>query len=187
VVTFRTGYSGAQGLAGVEPDITYFGKAFGGGFPVGAIGGKDRFMEIIDNSGDPTGLSQSGTFSGNSFTLAAGLANLRALTPELFEQFDGLRERLHAGMARVFGSAGIPAQILSEGAAAAFYLSDKPVRDHRSMVEGPDHELTGRINMALLLKGYSLRGGIQFTISQPMGTEHIDGVVEALEQVLAEA
>ena len=40
--------------------------------------------------------------------------------------------------------------------------------------------------MGLLLKGYSLRGGIQFTISQPMGTEHIDGLVEALEQVLAE-
>ncbi len=186
VVTFRTGYAGAQGLAGVEPDITYFGKAFGGGFPVGAIGGKDRFMEIIDNSGEPTGLNQSGTFSGNSFTLAAGLANLRALTPELFDQLDGLRGRLHAGMEKAFDCAGVPAQILSEGAAAAFYLSDKPVRDHRSMLEGPDHELTSRINMGLLLKGYSLRGGIQFTISQPMGTEHIDGLVEALGQVLSE-
>ena len=75
---------------------------------------------------------------------------------------------------------------MSEGAAAAFYLSGKPVRDHRSILEGPDHELTGRVNMGLLLKGYSLRGGIQFTISQPMGTEHIDGLVAALEQVLAE-
>ena len=89
-------------------------------------------------------------------------------------------------MAKAFDGAGVPAQVLSEGAAAAFYLSDKPVRDHRSSLEGPDHELTGRVNMGLLLKGYSLRGGIQFTISQPMGTEHIDGLVEALEQVLAE-
>ncbi len=186
VVTFRTGYSGAQGLAGVEPDITYFGKAFGGGLPVGVIGGKERFMDVIDNSGEPTGLSQSGTFSGNSFTLAAGLANLRALTPQVFEHFDALRGRLHSGMSKAFDSAGVPAQVLSEGAAVAYYLSDKAIRDYRSMAQYPDQELAGRINMGLFLKGYSLRGGIQFTISQPMGTEHIDGLVEALGQVLIE-
>lgn len=186
VVTFRTGYSGAQGLAGVEPDITYFGKAFGGGLPMGVIGGKERFMDMIDNSREPTGLSQSGTFSGNNFTLAASLANLRALTPEVFEHFDSLGGRLHAGIAKAFDSASVPSQVLSEGAAVAYYLSDKPIRDYRSTVQYPNQELTGRVNMGLLLKGYSLRGGTQFTISQPMTTEHIDGLVKALEQVLSD-
>ncbi len=186
VVTFRTGYSGAQGIAGVEPDITIFGKAFGGGFPVGAIGGKDEFMKILDNSGEPTGLSQSGTFSGNSFTLAAGLATLRGLTPEVFAHLDILRARLHRGLVDTFRGAGIACQVLSEGAAVAMYLTDKSLRDHRSASMFPDSELSARVELGLFLKGNSLRSGIQITLSQPMGIEHVDGFIEALKQVLAE-
>ena len=81
VVSYRVGYGGYQALCDVEPDLTIFGKIVGGGLPVGAIGGKSELMDVLDNTGSPTGLGQSGTFSGNNFTLAAGLATLRALTP----------------------------------------------------------------------------------------------------------
>lgn len=43
VISFRLGYQGAQGLWGIDPDLTTLGKIIGGGFPVGAIGGK---MEV---------------------------------------------------------------------------------------------------------------------------------------------
>ena len=66
------------------------------------------------------------------------------------------------------------------------YLTDKPVRDHRSASTFPDRELTARVNLALFLKGISLRSGIQITLSQPMVNDHIDGFIGALEQVLGE-
>jgi hypothetical protein len=66
------------------------------------------------------------------------------------------------------------------------YLTDKSVRDHRSASMFPDRELSARVELGLFLKGNSLRSGIQITLSQPMGNEHVDGFIEALEEVLAE-
>ena len=40
VISFRLGYSGAQGLWDIRPDLTALGKIIGGGFPVGAIAGR---------------------------------------------------------------------------------------------------------------------------------------------------
>ncbi len=50
VVSFRVGYSGYQGLVGVEPDLTIFGKIVGGGLPGGALGGKSELMDVLDNT-----------------------------------------------------------------------------------------------------------------------------------------
>ena len=186
VVSFRTGYGGAQTAAGVVPDITIFGKAMGGGLPVGVIGGKADVMELLDHTQGAGHIVQSGSFSGNNFTLAAGLATIRALTPEVYEHLGSLSARLHAGLERAFTDAGMPHQVLSEGAAANFFITDRPATDYRAVAMNHDAALYERIALGLFLKGYSLRGGIGFTMSAPMENEHIDGVVGALEQVLGE-
>ncbi len=186
VVSFRAGYSGYQGVCGIEPDLTMFGKIIGGGLPVGAIGGRADLMDVLDNSRGTGRLGQSGTFSGNNFTLAAGLATLRALTPDIYERLDGLRERLHAGLEASFAGAGIPCQVLSAGSIISSFLTDQPVRDYRSSLTA-DTELLNRIILALLLKGYHTGHGAMFLLlSTPMGVEHIDGLLEALDQVLEE-
>ena len=41
---FRVGLTGAQGLYGVQPDLTTLGKVIGGGMPVGAFGGRQEIM-----------------------------------------------------------------------------------------------------------------------------------------------
>ena len=187
VVSFRTAYGGAQTAAGVEPDLTIFGKALGGGLPVGVIGGRAEVMGLLDHTQGAGHVLQSGSFSGNNFTLAAGLATLRALTPEVYEHLGALSARLHAGLEHAFTNAGMPHQVLSEGAAANFFITDKPITNYRAMAESHDGEMYERIALALFLKGYSLRGGIGFTISAPMREEHVDGLVEALESVLGES
>ena len=184
VVSFRAGYSGYQGLCGVEPDLTFFGKALGGGLPVGVIGGRADLMDLLDGSSGEPGLSQSGTFSGNSLTLAAGLASLRALTPEVYDHLDTLGERLHSGLEDVFRRTGTPGQVLSQGAAASYYFTDQPVRDYRSISTLPDEDLAERVSLSLLLQGYWERGGIAITLSAPMTEEHIDGYLEAMETAL---
>ncbi len=65
VVSYRVGRAGYQGLAGVEPDLTIFGKIVGGGMPVGAFGGSNELMDMMDNSDGAPVLAPSGTFSGN--------------------------------------------------------------------------------------------------------------------------
>ena len=185
VVSFRVGYGGYQGLCGITPDLTILGKIVGGGLPVGALGGRAELMDVLDNSGSPTGLSQSGTFSGNNFTLAAGLATLRALTPEVYVHLNSLRERLQRGLVDAYGRAGVVSQIVGVGSMVNTYFTDRPVTDYRA-VASADKELFARIHMGLVLKGYMAWGGMGLIVSESMGTEHIDGLLQALEEVLEE-
>ena len=48
---FRVGFQGCAGLYGFEPDLVTYGKVIGGGFPVGAYGGKREYMEQVAPAG----------------------------------------------------------------------------------------------------------------------------------------
>ena len=186
VVSYRVGRAGYQGLAGVEPDLTIFGKIVGGGMPVGAIGGSEELMGLMDNTDGPPVLAPSGTFSGNNFTLAAGLATMRGLTDEVYEHLDSLGSRLGAKLGPVLDDAGIPNQVLAVGSVVNFYLTDSHVRDYRSF-KTHDVALFERISLAVHLKGYSLgQPPMSMMLSSPMTNDIIDGLVQAVEEVLAE-
>ena len=43
------GYGGASGYFGVTPDLVTLAKSIGGGFPVGAFGGKAEYMGLISD------------------------------------------------------------------------------------------------------------------------------------------
>ncbi|MFB6298058.1 MAG: glutamate-1-semialdehyde 2,1-aminomutase [Salinirussus sp.] len=97
ITGFRVGgLACAQGKFGVTPDVTTFGKIVGGGFPVGAVGGRTEIVESFTPSGE---VFQSGTFSGHPVTMAAGLETLRyAAENDVYDHVNGLAERLRAGL-----------------------------------------------------------------------------------------
>ena len=182
VVSFRAGYGGYQGVCGVKPDLTLFGKVIGGGLPVGALGGRADLMDLLDNTHGPTSVSQSGTFSGNALTLAAGLATLKVLTPEVYQHLEALGARLQRGLTDVFRCASVPAQVINRGSLVSVYLTERPVVDYRSMATS-DQGLTHRLFLGLLLEGF-FTSKLTTALSTPMGSEHIDGFVAALGRVL---
>ncbi|MFB6070540.1 MAG: glutamate-1-semialdehyde 2,1-aminomutase [Halanaeroarchaeum sp.] len=100
ITGFRIGgLQGAQGAFGIDPDLTTFGKIIGGGFPVGAIGGKAEYLEQFTPAGD---VFQSGTFSGHPVTMAAGLETLRYAAEEnVYDHVNDLGETLREGLADV--------------------------------------------------------------------------------------
>ena len=67
---------------GVRPDLTCFGKMIGGGFPVGAFGGRADIMDLVDNSSGSSSVFQSGTHSSHAVAMAAGIATLESMTDE---------------------------------------------------------------------------------------------------------
>ena len=97
ITGFRVGGLGcAQSKLGVTPDVTTFGKIIGGGFPVGAIGGKAEIIESFTPAGD---VFQSGTFSGHPVTMAAGHAYLTyAAEHDVYDHVDRLGARLREGI-----------------------------------------------------------------------------------------
>jgi glutamate-1-semialdehyde 2,1-aminomutase len=119
IISFRVGPGGVQERVGVRPDLTTLGKIIGGGYPLAAFGGRADVLDLFDarHSG---GLSHGGTFNGAPVAAAAGLATLRALTPERYVELERrgarLREAVAAGLAAGGGGARI------EGVASLFQV-----------------------------------------------------------------
>jgi len=91
VTGFRAHPRGAQAVLGIDADMASYGKVVGGGFPIGVIAGKRRFMDALDGGhwrfGDdstPTvGVTYfAGTFVRHPLALAAAHAVLTHLTNE---------------------------------------------------------------------------------------------------------
>src|SRR3990167_5262516 len=85
ITGFRTRLGGVQNEIGIFPDVTCLGKIIGGGFPVGAYGGRKDIMECLAPLG---GVYQAGTFSGNPVVMRAGLAGLRLLTDDFYKSLN---------------------------------------------------------------------------------------------------
>jgi len=80
IVGFRQAKGGFQSHIDIHPDLTCFGKIIGGGFPVGAFGGRADIMDLVDNTTGSSSVFQSGTHSGHAVAMAAGCATLETLT-----------------------------------------------------------------------------------------------------------
>jgi glutamate-1-semialdehyde 2,1-aminomutase len=73
---FRVAFGGMAELCGVRPDLVTYGKIIGGGFPVGAYGGRAELLDLVAPAGP---VYQAGTLSANPVSMAAGIATLRKL------------------------------------------------------------------------------------------------------------
>jgi glutamate-1-semialdehyde 2,1-aminomutase len=103
---FRVAWGGAQGIYGVQPDLTCLGKIIGGGLPVGAYGGAKKIMEQVSPSGS---VYQAGTLSGNPLAMTAGLETLRILKePGVYDMLEERSAALAAGLLGAGKEAGVP-------------------------------------------------------------------------------
>jgi len=76
ITAYRAGIVGAQTVYNITPDLTCLGKIIGGGFPVGAFGGKKEIMDLLAPLGN---VYQAGTLSGNPIAMTAGIATIKLL------------------------------------------------------------------------------------------------------------
>lgn len=102
---FRVGLQSAQGLYGIRPDLSTFGKVIGGGMPLGAFGGRRDIMEKIAPLGP---VYQAGTLSGNPVAVAAGLAQLALIrAPGFYENLSQKTRSLCEGLVAAAGKHGV--------------------------------------------------------------------------------
>jgi len=122
---FRVAYGGAQALYGITPDLTCLGKVIGGGFPVGAYGGKKEIMKKIAPEGP---VYQAGTLSGNPVAMAAGMATLACLQePGFYEKLETKSAALAEGLQAAAEKAGIPTASNRVGSMLGLFFTDQPV------------------------------------------------------------
>lgn len=126
---FRVAYGGAQALYGIRPDLTCFGKALGGGMPIGAYGGRKDLMSQLLPDGK---VYQAGTFSGNPVTMAGGIAMLKLLSnPKIFDDLEKLGSRFFTGLQKEIDRLGVPVQLQRSGSIFAIVFAPHPVRNYK--------------------------------------------------------
>ena len=122
---FRVAYGGARERFGVTADLTTLGKVIGGGLPVAVYGGRRDLMTNVAPTGS---VYQAGTLSGNPLAMAAGIATLRGLTPELHDQISERTQRLVHGLRRIAAEHDVPFTADCAGSMWGFFFRAEPVR-----------------------------------------------------------
>lgn len=175
---FRVSLGGAQERYSVRPDLTCLGKALGGGFAVGAYGGRRELMANLAPRGP---VYQAGTFSGNPVTVRAAIAALTLYRqPGLLEGIEGLARRLAEGWRSLGLVVGQVGSMFSVG------FGVEGLRDHRD-AERLDTERFAKFFHGLLSRGVYLPPSCHDAacLSAAHTEDDVDRVLALSAQVLA--
>jgi len=153
ITGFRVAYGGAQGLYNITPDLTCLGKIIGGGFPIGAYGGRKDIMEMVAPLGP---VYQAGTLSGNPVAMTAGIETLGILKESrVYEELERKSSLLENGMSEAASTAGVNTQLPRQGSMFTIFFAKDVVTDYETASKA-DTELYAKFFHHMLSEGVYL-------------------------------
>ncbi len=179
VLTFRFAPGGCQAEMDLDPDLTMFGKLIGGGFPVGALGGRQELMRIFDPA--DMKVFHTGTFNGNPVTMIAGEVSVRELTADRIAAMQTLCGALKVGLAGAAQRAGLPLSINQFGSCLNLYFS--PTVPESSIVR-EDGEIVSRFHLAAMNHGLFLAPRGMIALSTVTTRQHVEEALESAEAAM---
>ncbi len=182
---FRVGLGSAQGLFGIRPDLSTFGKVIGGGMPLGAFGGRRAIMEKIAPLGP---VYQAGTLSGNPLSVAAGLATLaKVQAPGFYEALAKKTAALVTGLTEAAKRRGVTFCAQSVGGMFGLYFAPEPPFTYAEVM-ACDKDAFNRFFHAMLEKGVYLAPSAFEAgfVSAAHSDSDIAATIAAAEAVFAE-
>ncbi|MCS7253361.1 MAG: glutamate-1-semialdehyde 2,1-aminomutase [Armatimonadetes bacterium] len=183
ITGFRLCYGGAQNLFNVTPDITVLGKIIGGGFPIGAYGGRRELMELVAPLGS---VYQAGTLSGNPIAVAAGIATLNVLKREQpYEKLSEYSKVLSQALIEAAAKAKIKLHVNFIGSMLTPFFTDTTVSNFDD-VSRCDTGLYARFFHQMLSRGVYMPPS-QFEaafVSTTHSDEDLERTIEAINEAL---
>lgn len=185
VVTLRHAVGGAQGYYGLEPDLTTMAKTIGGGFPIGAVGGRREFMRVLGDPEDGGTVANLGTFSANPLSITAGLEAMRLLDEAAIAYINGLGEYARAGLSERLAARGAPARVSGAGSLFQVHWTEVELKDARAPATAdPDKNVLAFLGLCNRGVQLSMRG--HGALSTPMQKSDIDTLLSAFDDTLDE-
>jgi len=167
----RNGPGGEQGRLGLEPDLTLLGKIIGGGFPIGAVGGRADLLELTVASLTPGHVTHAGTFNGHLAAAIAGVMTLRYLDAAAISRLNEEAATLAAQITGAAAAAGVPAGVTRAGSIMNVHLAD-------------DRQL-GSLHLALLLEGVYTTPRGMINLSTALSPGDLDDAAAAYRRAFA--
>ncbi|MEU6843872.1 glutamate-1-semialdehyde 2,1-aminomutase [Streptomyces sp. NPDC046716] len=175
ITGLRWSEAGAQGLYGVVPDLSTFGKALGNGFAVSALAGRRDLMERggLRHAQERVFLLST-THGAETHSLAAAMAVLTTYVEEgITARLHALGERLAAGVREAAATAGVGDHVVVRGRAS-------------NLVFGTlDEKLRPSQEYRTLFLRQLLAGGVlapSFVVSSALTDADVDQTVDAVAQ-----
>jgi glutamate-1-semialdehyde 2,1-aminomutase len=181
---FRTGISCGHGYYGVMPDLCLLGKALTNGVPLAAIAGKEKIMMKIMDPVDP--VVAGGTFSGNLFGCAAGIASITIMEqPGFFDVWLKHTDNFYKDLQSIFDEENFPAIVQGMGCTFGIYIGTRePVRNYHDIAARTDPALRTAFFLNCIKKGLYFH--TDFTISAMHKQELLAQSLELLRDVTRE-
>ncbi|MFD9892258.1 glutamate-1-semialdehyde 2,1-aminomutase [Amycolatopsis sp. NPDC059027] len=175
ITGFRWSEAGAQGLYGVQPDLSTFGKALGNGFAVSALAGRRELMELggLRDTRDRVFLLST-THGAETHSLAAAIAVFDTYAEEgVTARLHTLGGRLATGVREVAESMGVGEHVLVRGRASNLVFATlderlKPSQPYRTLF------------LRQLLTGGVI--GPSFVVSSALTEADIDRTIDVVAQ-----
>jgi len=186
IISFRLAYAGPQQASGYAADLTTLGKIIGGGFPVGAFGGRADVMAVFDPTSAGKRVPHGGTFNANPVTMVAGFEAMTMLTPSEYDRLEALGEGVRTRLADLLETRGIPWQVAGQGSLFKLHPHPRAVVDYRSSLPSRDEQLqTERFYLAMLGEGIVLTPDLAGCTSTPMSEAEVDTLVAAADRAFS--
>jgi glutamate-1-semialdehyde 2,1-aminomutase len=182
VISFRIAPGGAQEYYEITPDMTSLGKIIGGGFAVGAFGGRHEIMGLYDPTSGPR-VAHAGTFNANPVTMLAGAVTLEQLTPEVYRRLAEVTEYLRHGLREVGRELEVPVQVTGLGSLFGIHFSDETLVGYRDIAKS-DSAFRHDVFLGLLNEGILMAPNLVGAVSTAIAEPEVAAFVAALRNVL---
>ena len=182
VMCGRLSRGGAAQRFGIEPDLLALGKIIGGGLPIGAVAGRQRYMSVFDNTNHAPDAPQTGTFSANPLSMVAGIAAMRALDDEAFKKLDRFGNRLRDGIKAKITEYSLHFSVTGTGSMFKIHPKFNAPASYRQSYHTPEEaERFKRFWFDMLSQGFIFASHGLGLLSTVMTEDDIDGFIEAFE------
>ena len=188
VTGFRLAYGGAQEEFGVIPDLAAYGKALGGGLPIGAVAGRADIMRRFEwqkHQEEHDKVFAGGTFGGNPLTMVAGTAAIGHLrsNPELYERLAGHGRRFVEDIGGFCRRRSMPVQVLAAHSLIHLRFQTGPIVTARD-VDRSLAQAEREFYIRLMLEGVLIPGDHLALTSTAHSDEDITRVIDAIRKAL---
>jgi glutamate-1-semialdehyde 2,1-aminomutase len=185
VISFRLAFGGAQEAFGFRADLTALGKIIGGGFPVGAVGGRADVMSVFDPSHGKPLVPHGGTFNANPVTMMAGRASMDLMTRDAYRQIAALGDRMAKGIKAIFGELGEQAQVTGRASLRRIHFMPGDLTDYRSAYPSAEARARGKtLYDGLMARGFMIGPTGLIALSTAVTEAEIDQLIAAVRDVL---
>jgi glutamate-1-semialdehyde 2,1-aminomutase len=184
ITGFRMGLGGAQGVLGVTPDLTTFGKGIAGGIPFSVVAGKDQIMDLLLERK----VVGAGTFNGYPLGVAAALASIRLLEEDsgaLYRHWDAQQDRLTSGLREIARRCGTPMLLQAVRGCLFYQFTDLPAAHNMGeWMAVADHARQERLRAALFEAGVLILFRGRWFVNSALTSADVDRTLELTERAM---